>query len=233
MIDRDKFFENIARVQSRIEGACRRSGRVPQAVTLVAVSKGETASLIQWAAEGGLRHFGENRIQEAITKIPQLTVNVSWHLIGTLQNNKAGKALDLGFTLIQSVDRWELAQRLSRLAQERNKLQEVLLEVNIAKESSKHGWDPQEVAHRAAELSRLEGLRVVGLMGMGPLASEVESNRPHFRRAKEIWESLTGFFPEFKILSMGMSQDFEVAVEEGSTMVRIGRAIFQGEGLSC
>ncbi|HXG42572.1 MAG TPA: YggS family pyridoxal phosphate-dependent enzyme [Dehalococcoidia bacterium] len=208
----------VHEVLRRVEAACLRAGRSPQEVTVVAVAKGSPAEAIREAHAAGLRHFGENRVQEAAAKRPFLAdLEATWHMVGHLQTNKVKKALDL-FQVVHSVDSLRLAQELSRRAQ--GPLQ-VLLEVNVVGEASKFGLAPEEVPPVAEAVARLPHLELVGLMTVAPLARDPEEVRPVFRRLRELGRALG--LPH---LSMGMSDDFEVAIEEGATMVRLGRAIF-------
>ncbi len=202
----------------RVEAACLRAGRSPQDVTVVAVAKGFPAEAVREAHAAGLRHFGENRVQEAAAKRPLLAdLDVTWHMVGHLQTNKVKKALEL-FQVVHSVDSLRLAQELSRRA---SRPLTVLLEVNVAGEASKFGLSPEEVPSVAEAVARLPHLELVGLMTVAPLARDPEEVRPVFRRLRELACALG--LPH---LSMGMSDDFEVAIEEGATMVRLGRAIF-------
>jgi hypothetical protein len=216
-----------ARVLERIERAARRAGRDPADVTLVAVSKTVPAERAQAAIDAGLRTLGENRVQEAATKIPA-TSGGTWHLVGPLQSNKAGRAVEL-FDTIQSVDSLGLAQRLDRLAGERapGRPLPVLLQVNVADDPAKAGFTPDAVTGALPELLRLPNVRVDGLMTIGPLVDSPDAARPTFVALRRLAETLRTGQPALgAALSMGMSDDFEVAVEEGATIVRVGRAIF-------
>jgi pyridoxal phosphate enzyme (YggS family) len=212
--------ENLRRVRERIDAACRRAGRSPSEVALVGVSKSFPAEAVVAAWQAGLREMGENRIQEAAAKIPLAAAQGAtprWHLVGHLQSNKVKTALGL-FDIIHSVDSLRLAQAISRQAA---KPVPVLLEVNVAGEASKYGLRPEELAQTLTEVRSLPNLDVRGLMKVAPLVADAEAVRPVFRRLRRLAESLG-----LRELSMGMTDDFEVAVEEGSTLVRIGRAIF-------
>lgn len=211
---------NIREVRNRIELACQRSHRLPDEITLVAVTKGVEASVIRTAFDSGIRNFGENRIQEAEGKITRLTdfkPAVTWHMVGHLQSNKARVALEL-FDIIHSVDSVKLAGILNRLSR---KTLPVLLEVNVSGESTKAGFSPDEVTEAVKDIKRLPNLKLMGLMTVAPLVAEPEKVRPVFRKLREL-RDLSGL----EHLSMGMTDDFEVAVEEGATMIRVGRAIF-------
>jgi PLP dependent protein len=212
---------NLARVQARIAGAAERAGRAPGAVRLVGVSKTFPAEAVLAAIKSGLRDIGENRVQEAIPKAGAVAATGEfprWHLIGHLQTNKVRAALGL-FTEIESVDSLHLAESLSRHA---TTPIQVLLEVNVAGEESKTGFTPDEALALSDRIAALPNLDLRGLMTVAPLADDPEDIRPVFRRLSELGQA-TGL-PE---LSMGMSGDYEVAIEEGATMVRIGSALFE------
>jgi len=212
--------ENLARVRERIEAACRRAGRSPEEVTLVGVSKGFPAEAVAEACAAGLGDVGENRVQEAEAKIAALAdqgVRPRWHLVGHLQTNKVKTALGL-FAIIHSVDSVRLAEAVSRRAREPVP---ILLEVNVGQEASKFGFAPQEVADGLPAIAALSNLDVRGLMTVAPLVDDPEAARPVFRCLRELRDRLG-----LRELSMGMTDDFEVAIEEGATLVRIGRAIF-------
>ncbi|MEE8473271.1 MAG: YggS family pyridoxal phosphate-dependent enzyme [Dehalococcoidia bacterium] len=212
--------DNIQEIQKRIARAAERAGRSPGDITLVAASKTVAPSGIRAAAEAGLRHFGENRVQEATGKMDDLAdlrPDLIWHMVGHLQTNKAGAALSL-FDIIESVDSLRLARALSARAE---KPLPILLEVNVAAEASKTGFSPGELTSAVTEISRLPHLRVLGLMTIAPPAPDPEGVRPVFRALRELAGGLG-----LAQLSMGMSDDFEVAVGEGATIVRVGRAIF-------
>jgi pyridoxal phosphate enzyme (YggS family) len=225
--------ENIAKVQERIAAACARAGRKPQEVRLIAISKTFPAELIRRAHEAGLREFGENRVQEAEAKRPALSdLNITWHLVGHLQTNKAKPAREL-FQWIHSVDSLRLAEKLDKVAASRGAKLPVLIEVNLGGEAAKAGAESSAVAGLADELSRLETLELCGLMVIPPFLEEAEMVRPYFRRLRELAKDIAARdVPNVSMqeLSMGMSHDFEVAIEEGATMVRIGTAIFGPRG---
>jgi len=211
--------QRLSHVQQRVERAAERAGRSPADVTIVAISKGFPPSAIEEAVAAGIVHVGENRVQEAAAKILALRgLPVSWHLVGHLQTNKAKTALEL-FDIIHSVDSLHLAEVLSR--PDRSGPLPILLEVNAAGEASKFGFPPGEVAAAAQAIARLPHLDLRGLMTVAPLVSDPETVRPVFRELRRLRDALG-----LRELSMGMTDDFEVAVEEGATLVRIGRAIF-------
>jgi len=211
---------NLKDVQGRIARACERSHRSPGEITLVVVTKEVGVSAIRAAFDCGIRNFGENRVQEAEDKIAQLSdlkPDVTWHMVGHLQSNKARTAIEL-FDIIHSVDSVRLAEILSRRAEKRFP---VLLQVNVMGEATKSGFVAGEIASAVNEIKKLPNLKVMGLMTIAPLVSEPEEVRPGFRKLRELRDSLG-----LEHLSMGMTDDFEVAVEEGATMLRVGRAIF-------
>ncbi len=221
--------ENIARVQERIAGACRRSGRRVDDVRLVAISKTMPPEAIRAAYDAGLREFGENRVQEAKAKRPALSdLTVAWHLVGHLQTNKAKPAREL-FHWIHSLDSLRLAERLAAAAPCSSDRLPVLLEVNLGEEITKSGARAEEVAALAEKVAQFETLELRGLMVIPPFFEDPEKGRPFFRRlgelAKEI-ESRKLPNVSMRELSMGMSHDFEAAIEEGATIVRVGTAIF-------
>ena len=214
--------ERLQAVRLRIADACARAGRSPDEVTLVAVTKGFPPEAVREAAAAGVRHFGENRIQEAQAKLPalgDLSPKPTWHMVGHLQTNKVKTALNL-FDIIQSVDSFHLAEAINRRAPQPDRVP-VLLEVNVAAEPAKYGFSPDELPSQAEAIRRLSGLDVRGLMTVAPMTDDREQLRPIFRRLRQLAQSLQ--LPE---LSMGMTDDFETAVEEGASIVRVGRAIF-------
>ena len=223
--------DNLLRIQERISAAATRSGRRAEDVTLIGVSKTHPAIAIQEAYQAGVRHFGENRVQEwEVKRVGTNNLAATWHLIGHLQSNKAAKAAKL-FHTVDSVDDFALAQKLDRARAEASlpdKLR-VLLEVRVAQEETKSGVEIgalPELAERVAALPRLD---LAGLMCLPPYLLETEQVRPHFRRLRELRDELrTKLSLPLPVLSMGMSHDFEVAIEEGATEVRLGTALFGG-----
>jgi PLP dependent protein len=222
------------RVLADIAAACSRAGRDPAAVTLVAVSKTVDAGRLAAAVAAGLTLLGENRVQEAESKVAALP-GARWHLIGPLQSNKARRAVEL-FDAIQSVDSIDLARRLDRLAGELGRAPlDVFLQVNVDLDEAKAGFTPETLARELPELAGLPNLRLLGLMTVGRLSGTAEEARPTFVRLRELSERLRAGVGELGPgLSMGMSGDYAVAVEEGATVIRVGRAIFgertQGAG---
>jgi hypothetical protein len=217
--------QNLENVKQRIAAAARRAGRDPAAVRLVAVSKTVATDLVRQAAAAGQRLFGENYLQEARAKIAALGPGLAWHLVGSLQTKKAGAAVEL-FDLIHALDRLKLARALDQAAARAGKVQEVLIQVNMGEEESKSGVAPEAAPELLQEVMRLPHLRVTGLMTMPPWLPP-EEVRPYFRALRELRDRLRQEFGLLlEELSMGMSGDYEVAVEEGATLVRVGTAIF-------
>ena len=211
---------NLERVLEAIARACARAGRSPDDVRLIAVSKTVEVERIRLALAAGVTALGENRVQEAREKIETLGRPVPWHLIGSLQSNKAKDAVRL-FDWIHSVDRLELARELDRRAHALGRTVDALLEVNVGEESQKAGVRPDEIKTLLDAIAGMGGVRIGGLMAIPPAVESAEQSRPHFRRLRELRDAAG-----LEHLSMGMSADFEVAIEEGSTMVRVGTAIF-------
>ncbi len=220
--------EQYNKIRERIEAACRRVGRDPSEVTLVAVSKTKPPEMLLEAYEAGARNFGENKVQEILEKQPLLPEDIRWHMIGHLQTNKVRQIVDR-VCLIHSVDSVKLARAIEKEASARNLSVPILLEVNVAREESKFGFFLEETEAALDEIAALPHLQVRGLMTIAPFVENAEENRPVFRK-------LYQFFIDMKrkkadnmninVLSMGMTGDFEVAVEEGATMVRVGTGIF-------
>ncbi len=214
--------DNIQRIMVRIAAACSRAGRRPEDVRLVAVSKGRSVSQMQEAVGAGITDIGENKVQEALLKFNRVS-GVSWHMVGHLQTNKAKEAVRM-FGLIHSVDSLHLAIELDKQAGRINKIQPILLEVNVSGEAAKFGVRPEEAQDLAARIAGLKNLELKGLMTVAPAAQDPQTVRPVFKGLRELKERIGGL----SVLSMGMTDDFEVAIEEGSTLIRIGRAIFEG-----
>lgn len=218
-----QIAHNVARVLERIAHACARVNRRPDEILLIAVSKTVEVSRIEQAIEAGVQHFGENYYQEAREKIPQIHAPVQWHFIGHLQKNKVRGVVPL-FEWIHTVDGMELAREIDRRAQLVGKRQRVLIEVNISREPQKYGVLPEETLSLAEQVAQLPNIQLQGLMGMAPIVEHPEQARPYFVQLRRLFEQLPAAYRSH--LSMGMSQDFEVAIEEGATMVRVGTAIF-------
>jgi len=224
----NQIADNLKRLEERIEKAALRSGRRKEDITLVTVTKNVEPERIIEGIDAGIKIIGENRIQEAQEKFKFITRDVEKHLVGHLQTNKVKKAIEL-FDLIQSVDSLHLAQEISKREADKGKTAEILIEVNTSGEPSKYGVKPDEVPNLVQEISRLENIRVKGLMTVGLLTEEIEKARPCFVKLRNLFESLKSLKKEnveMKYLSMGMSSDFEVAIEEGASMIRVGTAIF-------
>ena len=217
---------NLETIRQRIRTACERAGRNPDSVTMLAVTKMQPPEVVQAAAKLGLILFGENKVQEAKAKMPLCPGNLRWHMIGHLQSNKCRDAVEL-FKMIQSVDSLSLAQEINTRAEQAARTLPVLLEVNVAGEASKFGYRPEQLLAELKELNALPRIEIHGLMTVPPWSPEAEKARPHFRRLREIkvqCEQILG--APLPHLSMGMSGDFEIAIEEGATMVRIGTELF-------
>jgi len=226
------IIQNVREIRGRIANAASRAGRNPSDIALMAVTKTHPADLILEAYEAGLRLFGENRVQEFAEKLPKLRSlpGAEWHMIGHLQSNKAGKSAEL-FSAVDSVDSVRLAQKLNQSAQQLGKKLAVLIEINVGGETAKSGVAPNSIDFEALlkEGSKFDHLEVRGLMTVPPFTEDPEQARPYFRKLREVRDrigarNLPGIGME--VLSMGMSHDFEVAIEEGSTCVRVGTAIF-------
>jgi len=211
---------NLARLNECVARACGRCGRSPSEITLVAITKTVPVSEIRAAFSAGIRQFGENRVQEAETKFGRLTdlrKEITWHMVGRLQINKARKTVEI-FDIIQSVDSVRLAEALNQRTEKRLP---ILLEVNVSGETTKGGFEPDDVAGAVKFISTLSNLELRGLMTIAPIVNKPEEARPYFHRLRQLRDDLG-----LKELSMGMTDDFEAAVEEGATIIRIGRAIF-------
>ena len=219
----------LAEVRARIDAAARSAGRDPASIRLVAVSKTFPIEAVRAAFEAGQRDFGENRVQEALQKIERSTdLTIRWHLLGHLQTNKARKAAQ-AFATIQSVDGVELIEKLDRAALEAGRSPELLIQVDLGREATKFGASPSEVPRLFEAAAACRAARVIGLMTLPPAPETPEDARPWFRRLRELrdeWKA-SGTPPDMlRELSMGMSGDFEVAIQEGATMVRVGTSIF-------
>lgn len=226
MPDETTISENLDAVNERIANACDRAGRKPDEVLLLAVSKTKPAEVVQLAVDAGQTAFGENRVQEGIAKVPVLGSHLDWHLIGPLQRNKIRKALPL-FGTIHTVESIDNATQIDRIAGEEGMFPRVFLQVNIAREATKHGFTEDTLRREMETLLGFERLQIEGLMIIPPFSPEPEDARQHFVKLRELRQQLQDEFGVwFDELSMGMSHDFEVAIEEGSTIVRVGTAIF-------
>jgi pyridoxal phosphate enzyme (YggS family) len=218
--------QNLERVQAQIADAARKSGRASNDIQLVAVSKTHEAEKIRAAFDAGQETFGESRVQEARVKIPLLPSAVRWHFIGRLQKNKVRHALPL-FELFHSIDSLALAENMNRIAEEEGLHPRVLLEANVADEGSKIGFEPETLRTQFEQINSLGRITVEGLMAIPPLAEEAEASRKYFVALRELRDQLERESQtKLPQLSMGMSHDFLVAIEEGATFVRVGTAIF-------
>jgi pyridoxal phosphate enzyme (YggS family) len=226
----EDFKDRLERVKERIEHAARAAGRDPGEVRLIAATKTVSVERLRKAVAYGCRTFGENRVQEAVAKMEAVaeTPGLEWHFLGPLQSNKI--KLILGrFALLHAIDRMEVAEYLDRVLRDRDMHQAVLLEVNVSAEPSKHGFSPEALREVAHKMANFKSLRIRGLMTIAPPATSSEGSRPYFHQLRILAaqiesERIPGI--AMKELSMGMSADFECAVQEGATMVRIGTALF-------
>jgi pyridoxal phosphate enzyme (YggS family) len=217
--------ENLFKVRERIERAAQKAGRDPKEIKLVAVSKTVEVGRIKEAIEAGASILGENYVQEAQKKIEALGKPVSWHFIGHLQSNKAKYAVRL-FDAIHSIDSIPLAEELNRRVEEPDRVIGVMIEVNLSKEATKFGTDEERVLNLAKKIQHLKHLSLEGLMTMPPYFDSPEMGRPYYRALRELKEKMIKEGAPMQELSMGMSNDFEIAIEEGATYVRVGTAIF-------
>ena len=220
--------ERVEHIRRCIAEACARSGRHPAEVTLLGASKSQPVERMQEAWSAGVTVFGENRVQEALAKMPDLPSEIDWHLIGPLQTNKVKKVVPR-FSTVHSIDRTKLARALEKEARNVDRVIDGFLEVNLGGEETKHGFLPDDLPAAAEQLASLQSVRLIGLMAIPPFENDPEAMRLWFRRLRQLrddlrpvlgWQGATG------CLSMGMSQDFEIAIEEGATHVRIGTDLF-------
>ena len=224
----EQIRERLARVRERIEQAAQRAGRRAKDITLITVSKTFDPATVQQAVDAGARDLGENRVQEGVAKRGHITGDVRWHLIGHLQSNKVRHAVET-FSVIHTIDSVDLAQRVDRIAGEAGRRPIVLIQVDLAHETTKSGVDESELPAVVESLDAARHLDFRGLMILPPFFESPELTRPFFQRLRELSEALNrgrGADRKLTELSMGMSHDFEVAIEEGATMVRVGTAIF-------
>jgi pyridoxal phosphate enzyme (YggS family) len=221
----DSVRKNLLRIRERIEGAAQKAGRDPKEINLVAVSKTVEVARIKEAIEAGVSILGENYVQEAQKKIEIIGKPVSWHFIGHLQSNKARYAVRL-FDVIHSADSIPLAEELNRRAEQEKRVIKLMIEVNLSKEATKFGTDETRVLNLAKRIQNSKHLSLEGLMTMPPYFDSPEMSRPYYKALRELKERMIKEGIPMKDLSMGMSNDFEIAIEEGATYVRIGTAIF-------
>ena len=220
--------ENLANVEKNIEQACKNAGRSRDEVTLIAVSKTKPVEMLQEIYDENIRDFGENKVQELCSKMEQLPSDIRWHMIGHLQRNKV-KYIVGKVELIHSVDTYRLAEEINIQAKKQNVIVPILVEVNIAHEESKFGISAEDAILLVEEISKLENIRIKGLMTIAPYVENPEDNRLYFRKIKQLSVDITNKNIDnvfMEILSMGMTNDYMVAIEEGATMVRVGTGIF-------
>lgn len=220
--------DNVVDVEKKIMAACNKSGRNREDVTLIAVSKTKPVDMMLEAIRAGIVHFGENKVQELCEKNDQIKEELHWHMIGHLQRNKVKYIIDKNI-LIHSLDSLRLAEQIQVDAEKRNIIQEVLIEVNIASEESKYGFKPEEVEDAILKIAKMNSLRIKGLMCVAPYTENAEENRIYFKKMRQLLVDIKEKNIDnvtMEMLSMGMSGDFEVAIEEGATLVRIGTGIF-------
>lgn len=225
---RENIFKNLEQVHDRIKAACIRGGRKPEEVTLIAVSKTKPLEDLQEAYRCGERVFGENKVQEIALKQPQMPKDACFHMIGHLQRNKVRQVLPL-VSMIHSVDSLRLAQEIQQEAKRLGRIVDILLEVNVAGEESKFGFAPEEVIHNLQMIREFSHIRVCGLMTIAPFVENSEQNRPVFKKLFQLYVDIKHKNIDnvnMSVLSMGMTGDYEVAVEEGATMIRVGTGIF-------
>lgn len=228
--------ENLSRVREKINSACARAGRSPREITVVAVSKGRPLDQIEAAIAEGINNIGESKVQEFLPKYNALCTaphllrrsGVKWHMVGRLQTNKVKTAVGI-FDLIHSLDSQRLALEINRQAAKIGKVQDVLIEIKTSPEEDKSGLRPDEAAEAIMQMAELKNINIQGLMTIAPLVDSSEKTRPYFRMLKELKDKINQLTTrKLTILSMGMTGDFEVAIEEGANMLRLGRAIFEG-----
>jgi len=227
--------ENVSRIRQQILKVCSKINQDPGKITIIAVSKGRSAEEIKEAIAAGITDIGENRVQEAILKYnnltptPQHLTPIKWHMVGHLQTNKVKEAIGI-FDLIQSVDSVRLAEEIDKQAHKINKIQDILIEIKTSPEKSKFGLKADEAIEVIEDIVKLKNINIKGLMTIAPFVDNPEKTRPYFRMLKELRNKINESAPmgyKLEVLSMGMTDDFEVAIEEGSNMVRLGRAIFE------
>ena len=221
--------ENLNKVEENILAACKKAGRDRSEITLIAVSKTKPIEMLNEIYDAGVRHFGENKVQELCGKIEELPTDIKWHMIGHLQRNKVKYLVGNNVALIHSVDSYRLAEEINIQAKKKNVIVPILVEVNIAEEESKFGLAEEEVIHLVKEVAKLPHVRIQGLMTVAPYVVDSEENRLYFRKIKQLSVDIRNKNIDnvsMKILSMGMTGDYMVAIEEGATMVRVGTGIF-------
>ena len=220
--------ENLKIVENNIQEACKKAGRAREEVTLIAVSKTKPVEMLKEVYGEGIRCFGENKVQELCDKMPQMPKDIKWQMIGHLQRNKV-KYIVGEVDLIHSVDTYRLAEEINIQAKKKNMVQPILVEVNIAGEKSKFGTTAEDAILLVEEIAKLENVRIEGLMTIAPYVEDAEQNRPYFQKIRQLSVDIRNKNIDnvsMKILSMGMTGDYQVAIEEGATMVRVGTGIF-------
>ncbi len=220
--------ENYHQIQKRVEEACRRAGRSPEEVTLIAVSKTKPVPMLLEAYQAGARDFGENKVQEILEKYPELPKDIRWHMIGHLQTNKVRQVVGKA-CMIHSVDSVKLAKEIDKESAKHGIVTPILLEVNVAEEESKFGFHADEVDAAIDEMTALSHILISGLMTIAPFVEDGEENRQFFKKLKQLYIDMQAKKADninMSVLSMGMTGDFETAIEEGATMVRVGTGIF-------
>ena len=224
---RNQIKENYFEILENIQKSCKKADKKPEEIKILGASKKQSPEKIKIAFELGIKLIGENYVQEAEKKINELEkLPIEWHFIGRLQTNKVKKALNL-FSLIQTLDRIKLAQEIQKQAEKKNLIVPVLIEVNIGKESTKGGVDPEKVEEFIEKVKNFNRIKIIGLMCLPPYEENPEKVRPYFIKMRELFERLKPYMnSDFKELSMGTSNDYFIAIEEGTTMVRIGEALF-------
>lgn len=224
---KDSIAAGLTLVKENVKKAAQRAGRDPSGVKVVAVTKTISVEAVKRAIDLGITSVGENRVQEILAKAPFLPAGIEWHLIGTLQTNKVKSIIDK-VNLIHSLDRWRLAEEISRRSEEAGLVSRVLVQVNISGEETKSGLSPEEVADFIKDAVSLPGLTIKGLMTIAPYADNPEEVRPVFNKLRLLSENIKGKISSVKLdyLSMGMTNDYTVAVEEGANIIRVGTAIF-------
>ncbi len=221
--------ENLRRVEENIQKACKNAGRDRSEVTLIAVSKTKPIELLLEAYEEGIRCFGENKVQELLDKVDKMPADIEWHMIGHLQRNKVKNVVGNRVALIHSVDTYRLAEEINIQAKKQGITVPILVEVNIAEEETKFGISAKDAILLTEEIAELENIKIEGLMTIAPYVENPEDNRPYFRKIKQLSVDITNKNIDnvsMRILSMGMTNDYMTAIEEGATMVRIGTGIF-------
>jgi pyridoxal phosphate enzyme, YggS family len=222
------IVENLKEVQANIEQACKRVNRNPKEITLIAVSKTKPVTMLEEVYQAQIVDFGENKVQELVEKQEQLPKDIKWHMIGHLQKNKVKYIIDK-VELIHSVDTYALAETIQKEAKKKNVIVSILIEVNIAKEESKYGVFPELAIKVVEAIAKLENIRICGLMTVAPFVENAEENRVYFQQLMKLFVDIKEKNIDnvnMQVLSMGMTGDYEIAIEEGATLVRVGTGIF-------